>query len=995
VAGQDSLPPWEGGLTFSLGQPARITYHLGAGLGLDWRQGRTVGPVGMLVVGVDRAVGDPVVGLLSGTAEMYAGSRSDQAVGGLRALIQIPALGLWLGGDYNLADDRVGGFVGASLAIRRGGLFGGGTLLRAEWNPGALAALRMSVLLPLGQLHPGGTRPRNNVVQVELRADHPASPAVDVPGLEDALALVDDRARRLAELVVPDIDRPGADPRAALARLVAAVRGSDTVSGRGLRVEAVVESYHAALVRAFSVAAAGGPTDSGTVEGELVAAYARRALLQHVLYPYDHLLGQWKTESTLSGLGAYARGDFAQNIVSATALPPEREAALLHVFDRLVTVVADLERVERHQWRDSRLVWLPLQLALRPADHDTQAELDAIIERVAGREFTDGNRVWYLINAQFQAEAIRSIEQAQDYHLLWVHDFRGRNSAGGPDTLSLRYVVGAYLRALARHAAAYDERRRLPVFMIFIDEHYYEANADGIWLNLLARPLDERRLPTGFKGVTDEIRAAQRALRSAVAGSRLLQAEARQYGDAWLRNMVKVHINVTNPADHSFRSRQILPLIGFPDDLMRDHRKIVLYDVAEDDPYRGFAIYTGMGIGEQYTGPTWEDRALMVQGPATLSLKTQARRLLESQGVPPERIPYPLRERPVSPRYAEAAVAEAEGIRRAGGRSQRAVELHNQTGFGEKQVSVARVALYELMPRGSVVAEPDPLWGNSLYASLLTGSALRGCRVLLIAPSLAAAPSAGWPSMAMVHDLFARLIVLQQELGPEIDAAGGMLKTGIYNPGIGVEDAGARFAAAYRNARRTPFLRRLLPVNPLVDTLFVHLAEGLSARADSAPAIRPEPVIAKLHLKATFFASAQGWDSLVARPEMLPVLQAYLGQLLRPDPGTFDARSAAAALGEASERLDAGFRASLPEADRERVMYYLLVGSANADYRSMFMDGEASVLLSGWSGVVGLIDFSLIASLSVWIDDLGMLDALLPPPTDFQRAAARRLRPAL
>ena len=85
-----------------------------------------------------------------------------------------------------------------------------------------------------------------------------------------------------------------------------------------------------------------------------------------------------------------------------------------------------------------RLVWLPLQLGLRPADHDTQAEVDAIIERVAGRDFTDGNRVWYLINAQFQAEAIRSIEQAQDYHLLWVHDFRARNAAGAPDTLSLR-----------------------------------------------------------------------------------------------------------------------------------------------------------------------------------------------------------------------------------------------------------------------------------------------------------------------------------------------------------------------------------------------------------------------------------------------------------------------------------------------------------------------------------------------------------------------------
>jgi hypothetical protein len=61
----------------------------------------------------------------------------------------------------------------------------------------------------------------------------------------------------------------------------------------------------------------------------------------------------------------------------------------------------------------------------------------------------------------------------------------------------------------------------------------------------------------------------------------------------------------------------------------------------------------------------------------------------------------------------------------------------------------------------------------------------------------------------------------------------------------------------------------------------------------------------------------------------------------------------------------------------------------------MLMDGEASVLLSGWSGVVGLIDFSLISSLSVWIDDLEMLDALLPPPSDMLRGVARRLRFAL
>jgi hypothetical protein len=72
-----------------------------------------------------------------------------------------------------------------------------------------------------------------------------------------------------------------------------------------------------------------------------------------------------------------------------------------------------------------------------------------------------------------------------------------------------------------------------------------------------------------------------------------------------------------------------------------------------------------------------------------------------------------------------------------------------------------------------------------------------------------------------------------------------------------------------------------------------------------------------------------------------------------------------------------------------------LIGSANQDYRSMLMDGEASVLLSGWSGVVGLIDFGLIMNLSVWIDDLEMLDALIPPPSGLQRALARQVRPAL
>jgi hypothetical protein len=771
------------------------------------------------------------------------------------------------------------------------------------------------------------------------------------------------------------------------------------VNGPGLQVEGTIRAYHAELERAFSMAASATSMAPGasTPEGREAAGRARARLLQHVLYPYDHLLGQWKTRTTLAGLSAHARGGFARDVVSLTSLAPDRENALLYVFDQLLQTVQRIEREQRRLWKDSRTVWLPLQLGLRPEDHDTQAELDDILEATSGARFTDGNRVWYVINEEFQTEVIRSIHQAEVYHVLWIHDFSGRDDQGRPDAESLRYVVDAYLDALVQRVREYDARRRLPVYLMFLDQHYYERNHGHLWLDLLERPLGPvPQLPRGSEALAVSIRRRQDELRDALAASHLLQAEARQYGEEWQRNQIRVHVNVTNPSDPSFWSQQIVPLLGVPDDIMRDHRKIVFYDISEEDPYRGLAMYTGMGIGQHYVGPTWEDRAIMVQGPAALSLKGQARRLLESQGITGSRVPYALRPRALAPGYDAAVTAEITVRRAAGTRDQRAVELHNGTGFQDKQVSVAKATLYSLMPAGSVVKVPDSLWGNALFAALLTGSAFRGCRVLFVAPSLVSAPSSGWPSMGVTHDLFARLIVLQQELGPELAFAGGMLKTGFYNPGIGVEDISGRLSTAYRNARRTPFLRRLLPVHPSVDTVLAHVGDLIQTPTDTARLLLGDrPVMPKLHLKANFFASREGWDSLLTRPELADVLQEYVGELLRSDTGQTDVRQRAAALAAANERLVTRFQATLAPEERERVVYYLLVGSANQDYRSMMMDGEASVLLSGWSGVLGLIDFSLIISLSVWVDDLEMLDALLPPPSSFQRGVARRARPAL
>ncbi len=59
-------------------------------------------------------------------------------------------------------------------------------------------------------------------------------------------------------------------------------------------------------------------------------------------------------------------------------------------------------------------------------------------------------------------------------------------------------------------------------------------------------------------------------------------------------------------------------------------------------------MYTGMGIGEHYAGRNWEDRAIILQGPAALGLSTAARHLLEQQGFRPEEMPFPLRPAPVA-----------------------------------------------------------------------------------------------------------------------------------------------------------------------------------------------------------------------------------------------------------------------------------------------------------------------------------------------------------
>lgn len=961
--------PWEE--VRSLGQPSPWNPYLTFGVGLGREDGHEVTRIGA-GAGVYRNLTPPLDGLLGWQGEGWAGAADGELDGAARLLLRSPRYLVGAGLGYDFRRERFGPVVSLRVPPVRGGLLGRGGEVRLDWL-GDAEAVQLGVQFPLGKSRAGRTRPAEVAVALPRPARppvrHPSTPGDPAAGALAELAEAAEVVSRLSTFLFEASSDPDG-VSAAVARLRSDLLLRDPSRAGRPPHERELLTYHAALERAFGGGAGAGESAE---EGKALADAARQAVLEEVFLPFNRTVGRYKSPDTLRGLVARARARFAGWLAGR----PLEGGNALAIFDGWMAEVEELRRARGRQVGDARREWLPMGLVLRPEQHRTQAQLDAILAGAVGEPLPGGNAVLYFPTQQFPVELSRTIQEAESWHLLWVDAFEGLDRAGEPDRIGFYQAALGYLAALTRRVRDYDRTGRLPTYLLLLDQAGYEARGSRLWLDLLERPLDHRmRLPERHAAMAGVIAAWQDSLRQAVAGSRRLAGEAAAQGGDWVRARVKVHVSVLNPADFSFRTRR---LPGFPtgsDNQLRDRHRLVLRDVTEADPAAGELLVSGAGVGDRFTSTAWEDRVLLVTGPAAAAGKRAAREVLLRNGMAPRDLPAPLREVPPAPDRADRIAALADS-----GATARVLLAHDRTGWGEKDAAFLQLLLWDLAPPGTAIYVADDHWSEPLWAAQLLGAALRGCEVYLVAPSTANAPAASGPTMPATRRLLTTLAAVQDDLGDVIRNGGGDFRVGLYTRKSPIGLPEAKLWEVDTTYGKYAFLRTQFPFPEATwRMLWEH-----RARMDSLAAGREPPTdepggrIPRLHRRTQFLGSRALLDRLALQPESHGALDLEMrewseGRTVTPEPGPIPAQRRM----EVARELMRGWDA-LPEGLRDSTLLYLGVGTGARDTRSLAYDGGATALVSGRWSLVAWLDFWALFGSTTWIERVEEVTELIPP----------------
>jgi hypothetical protein len=149
---------------------------------------------------------------------------------------------------------------------------------------------------------------------------------------------------------------------------------SDSLFPQGHNFATEVALYHQLLDRAFGEAT-GAPELEAAAAGAPLAEKAKACLLAEVVLPYDRLLGQYKENDQLRGLGLQGRRCFEEWLATVPTVAATDRPTVLQAFDQLLAILEEQRRALLHKvGGNSRVVWLPLQLVLRDEQHDDQAK---------------------------------------------------------------------------------------------------------------------------------------------------------------------------------------------------------------------------------------------------------------------------------------------------------------------------------------------------------------------------------------------------------------------------------------------------------------------------------------------------------------------------------------------------------------------------------------------------------------------------------------------
>ena len=101
AANPTDRPPRKGGYTYSLGLPSLYKPYSGFEL-QGYRPGEQGDLGGLLNIGINKDLGNPIVGAAALGIEGYGGYRGQDFDGGGRAVFTIPSILFGVGVDYNI-----------------------------------------------------------------------------------------------------------------------------------------------------------------------------------------------------------------------------------------------------------------------------------------------------------------------------------------------------------------------------------------------------------------------------------------------------------------------------------------------------------------------------------------------------------------------------------------------------------------------------------------------------------------------------------------------------------------------------------------------------------------------------------------------------------------------------------------------------------------------------------------------------------------------------